>query len=164
MKQEEPEVSEELQELTGLVAEFETHKKRIVSLHNKGALKEVLSEELASTIMPLLADFVIAQVKHASLIEEMLMDLDEEISSEGKSEPDLTDEEVELFVFLLARFKEMVMGSQQVPNLPADTSTALLELESKIGLAQKVLERLTDVEEEETDEEEEADDSADAPD
>lgn len=159
MKQEEPEVSDELRALKEISEEVTQHKARITNLYNKGTLKEVAAEELASTIMPLFADLADSQLKHAAAMEDWLGSLEDDIESGGGNSPDLSTEELELFSFLLARFKEIVLGMKAAEGASPALTQGLLELEVKISAAEKVIERLsTDGTEEEEDEDEETND------
>lgn len=163
MKQEEPEVSDELRALKEISEEVTQHKARITNLYNKGTLKEVAAEELASTIMPLFADLADSQLKHAAAMEDWLGSLEDDIESGGENSPDLSTEELELFSFLLARFKEIVLGMKAADGVTSgaapELAQGLLELEVKISAAEKVIERLsTDGTEEEEDEDEETND------
>lgn len=149
------EVSDELVELRAISEEVAQHKTRIMTLHNKGTLKDVTAEELASTIMPLFADIADAQLKHAAAMEGWLGSLEEDVDSGGSNTPDLTVEELDLFGFLLARFREIVMGMKGAEGAAPALVQGLLELEVKIDLAQKIVERLSTDDEEEEDEEDE---------
>lgn len=148
MKQEEPEVSDELKELKSLSAEMEQHSTRLAVLQAKGALTDkMVAAEIASTVMPLLADLAKAQLNHGAFMEDWIASIEEE---GGGNAPDLSDEEIELFGFLLARLREFVQSMKAAPDMPPEARQGFLEIEVKLGIGDKILERLTADEEEES--------------
>jgi len=140
MAQEEPEVSNELREIKDLVQEIEGHTSRVSKLGNENKLDaEMTAGELSGTVLPLLSDLAGAQLKHAAVMEDWLNDLEDEIES-GSGDGDLADGEIELFDFLLDRFREFIAGVPE--DAPAEIRQGMLELEVKISTAKKVLVRL----------------------
>lgn len=159
-QQEEPEVSDELRELKDLSQEIQTHKTRVGNLKSEGKLGGVLSEELSDTVMSLFADFAEKTLRHSAMTEDWLHSLEEDIEEGGGGdvEPDLSDEEIETFKFLLARLREFVMGTKAAPGVTSEITQAMLQIELKLSEGEKVLERLSEEDgesEEETEEERE---------
>lgn len=155
MAQEEPEVSDELREMKELAQEIATHKERVSKLEGEGKMDaETTALELSDTVLPLLSDLANVQMKHAAAMEDWLNDLEDEVENGGGGgSGGLSDEEIDLFGFLFARFRELIAG---VPDeAPPEMKQGMLELTVKLDMAQKVLERLKSESEEEEGEGEE---------
>lgn len=153
MKQEESDNSEELIALQEVTEEISQHADRLAKLQAKGSLAAVLPEELSATILPLLKDFTAAQLKHSTLIEEWLASVEDAVE-DGGNVPDLSPEELNLFGFLLARLRDFLQGalSQVAADAAPHLRAGFLEIEVKLNMGEKILERLaSDVEEEEDD-------------
>ena|SRR5690606_7494846 len=154
MKQEESENSDELSALQEVTEEIASHAERLAQLQARGSLADVLPEEMASTVLPLLKDFTAAQLAHSVLIEEWLANVEDAVE-DGGSTPDLSDEEIELFKFLLARLRDFLQGAlSQAADAAPELRAGFLTIEVKLNMGEKILERLTSDGEEEDDSEE----------
>lgn len=155
MSQEEPEVSDELRELKNVTDEVAQHTARISKAHrSSGGLNSVaLTSEFVSTLLPLLEDLSKAQLNHAAFMEDWLSGVEEDVADGGNA-PDLSTEEIDLFKFLLARLRDFLQGVlSQAADAPPEVRAGFLEIEVKLNIGEKILERLTSDEEEEEDSE-----------
>lgn len=163
MKQEEEiEVSDELKSLKEVSQEIAQHTKRLAALQDKGVLGEVLGVELASTVLPLLSDLAKAQLLHAAFMEDWLTGVDEAVE-DGGQEPDLTDEEINILQFLLARLRDFLQGAMSASaDAPPLLKQGFLEIEVKLNKGEKILARLVEDGEEEDEEGDTDEDGADS--
>jgi len=147
------EPSAELKAVLEVSEEITSHSSRLKKLHATGSLKEVLADELIATIFPLLDDFAKAGAKHSQMLEESLEDVEITLEENGGGVPDLAPSEIEIFEYLINQLQSFVMGSRQQAgnDLPPEAAQALLEIEVKLNMGRKILERLSaDGQEEET--------------
>lgn len=156
------EVSDELRDLKVISAEISQHTKRILALKSEGKLSAVLSDEIASTVLPLLGDLSTAVLKHSALVEDLIQDLAEDIENGPTgADLDLTQEDVDLLLFNNARYRDFIMGAKGSQDTSPEVVKAMLELEIKLNEGEKILKRLNEyVEAQEEDAEEDGDDDS----
>jgi len=159
--QEDIEVSDELKSMRTLTEEAARHGKRISALQADGKLRDVMAEELSSTIFPLVVELGEAQLNHAAFLEDWMGALEEEIAeggSDGDEGPDISLEEVSVLEFNNARYREFVLGTKNAPEVPEHMLQAMLELEVKLNEGEKIVAKLRSyLESEDADEEEDGD-------
>lgn len=159
MAQEDIEASEELQEFRDLTLEIEQHEKRISGLQKEGVLKDVIADEISATVMPLFSDLAKAQLKHQAMMEDWVTELEEDVEAGPQTGVDLTKEEIETLEFNNARYRELILGTMNAPEVPAELKQAMLELEVKLSAGDKIVRKLREYVEAEEEDSEETEDS-----
>ena len=142
------EKSEALEALEGVASGAKDELRRLKGLHAKGKLSANLADEVVSTILPLVIELAERTVEHGSVIEEWAEEIDDLIDDGelGAGGPTLELDEVELFGWLFSRLQEFISGAKSAPNVPDEMRAAMSEIEKKLAVAGKILNRFTEEE------------------